>query len=119
MNLDELEKELERIQAEKAHLSELERTYKKLRDLLKHPARPSGNSSDVEAVLETVDMMEGNDAFTAEQVFNEIENMGLYNTIPKVSISAILSRLAKEGRITVSQRGVGRLPSIYSLKPNP
>jgi len=117
---EEIDKELERISREKSYLVELEKQLRKLRDLLKNPNRPSGNLSDVDAVWETINHdIPDKELFTVESVWKELDEGVLYNPIPRVNVSAILSRFAKEGRIRTIQKGVGRLPSIYAIKPSP
>jgi len=78
-------------------------------------AREMG-TSDVNAVRWTVHMMEST-PFTSADVEKECQEFGMYETPSRSSISVILNRLARDGKIKVAETGAGRRATRYEKIP--
>jgi hypothetical protein len=114
MTVEKVKDELARIDAEKSRLAELERAYLTILELLQQdPApTPAASASDMENIRRTIDFM--NRPFTVETLYAEMDATGIFDPAPKPSISAALSRMAKQGLLTVVEPGSGRRPSTYA-----
>ena len=115
MTVDEVKAELTKIESEKSRLAELERAYLTIMELLQDTPAPSPreSASDMENIRWTIDCTHGS-PFTVETIYDDMSGSGLFDPAPKPSISAALSRMAKQGLLVVVEPGSGRKPSTYA-----
>jgi len=118
MELGLVNKEIERIERKERRLAEQKAPYLFLRDLLQSGATsaPETTTSDVDNVRWMIGHLSV--PFTVDTISQELKST-FFDPIQKPNLSAILSRMAREGEISVIEQGAGRRPSIYGKIPTP